>query len=404
MRFLFESLKMRGVNDTMETINAAASAIASADNRTRQYSSVQKRRWGSFWSISSCFGSQKQNKKIGHAVLVPEPSSSSTDTTTIANLSQPSSVVLPFIAPPSSPASFLQSEPPSAAQSPGGLLSFTAVSSGMYSPSDPTNMFAVGPYAHETQLVSPPVFSTYTTEPSTAPFTPPPESVHLTTPSSPEVPFARFLDSANQSSEVGPKFSLSHQEFQLYQLYPGSPLGQLISPGSRVSNSGTTSPFPDGEISRGTPPFLHSPTDAKLWPAGWKSQQESGRTSPGPTGSGSVLDRQDSDVGPLTSFSNDDQHMINHRVSFEITPEEVVRCVERRLTADVAKGRDSCPDDVANCHRSTATLGSAKEFNFESTDGGDSEWWTSEKVLGKEAGPGPIKNWAFFPMVQPGVS
>ncbi|GKG31369.1 reverse transcriptase domain-containing protein, partial [Tanacetum coccineum] len=80
---------------------------------------------------------------IGHAVLVPEPSSSRTEGPTIEFRTQTSSVVLPFIAPPSSPASFLQSEPPSAIQSPSGLISFTAASSGMYSPSDPTNMFAV---------------------------------------------------------------------------------------------------------------------------------------------------------------------------------------------------------------------------------------------------------------------
>ncbi|KAL8216705.1 hypothetical protein R6Q57_023542 [Mikania cordata] len=392
---------MTNVNDTMETINAAASAIASAENRAPQSSSVQKRRWGGFWSISSCFGSQKQNKKIGHAVLVPEPR---TETRTIENPTQPSSVILPFVAPPSSPASFLQSEPPSATQSPGGFLSFTAAASGMYSPSDPTNMFAVGPYAHETQLVSPPVFSTYTTEPSTAPFTPPPELVHLTTPSSPEVPFARFLGSTNQNGEMGQKFSSSQHEFQLYQLYPGSPMGQLISPGSVVSNSGTTSPFPDGEIPRGIPIILHNPTRAKLWPQEWKSQQESGAASPDPTGPQSILDRQHSDVGPLTSFLNDDQHMVDHRVSFEITPEEIVRCVERKLTADVAKGRDSCPDEVANYHRSTGTLGSGREFNFGNTDGDNSDWWANEKVLDRETGPGSIKNWAFFPIVQPGVS
>ncbi|KAI3792418.1 hypothetical protein L2E82_06297 [Cichorium intybus] len=377
----------------METINAAATAIASADNREPHSSSVQKRRWGSFWSISSCFGSQKRNKKIGHAVLVPEPGSSTTEAPIIEIRSQQSSIVLPFMAPPSSPASFLQSEPPSATQSPGGLLSFTAASSGMYSPSDPTNMFAVGPYAHERQLVSPPVFSTYTTEPSTAPFTPPPESVHLTTPSSPEVPFARFLGSANRNYDVDGKFTSSHHESQLFQLYPGSPIGQLISPSSVVSNSGTSSPFPDS-----CPPILWNPTGAKLWPRGWESQQESGTATPNST----VLDRQNSDVGPLTTFSNDDQHTVHHRVSFEITPEEV----ERRLTADVANGRDSCSDDVNRGHRSTITFGSVKEFNFDSADGGggDSNTCAGEKVLGKETGSGPIKNWAFFPMIQPGVS
>ncbi|GJS28728.1 potassium/sodium hyperpolarization-activated cyclic nucleotide-gated channel 4 [Tanacetum coccineum] len=398
------------MNDAIDTINAAATAIVSAENRQQQQSSsssssLQKRRWGSFWGISSCFGSQKQSKKIGHAVLVPEPSSSRTEGPTIEFRTQTSSVVLPFIAPPSSPASFLQSEPPSAIQSPSGLISFTAASSGMYSPSDPTNMFAVGPYAHETQLVSPPVFSTYTTEPSTAPFTPPPESVQLTTPSSPEVPFARFLGSASQNADVDRKFLSPHHEFQLYQLYPGSPRGQLISPGSGVTNSGTSSPY--GDIPRGYPPFLLNSTGANLWPPGWKSLQDSGATTPDPTRTGSVLDRQNSDLGPLTSFSNDDQHMVNHRVSFEITPEEVVRCVERRLAADAANARDSCSDDVAKGHRSTATLGSGKEFNFGSTEeAAESNWWTSEKVHSNETGPepGPDKNWAFFPMVQPGVS
>ncbi|XP_071726421.1 uncharacterized protein [Rutidosis leptorrhynchoides] len=398
---------MSGVNyNTIDTINAAATAISSSENRTPHSSSVQKRRWGSFWSISSCFGSQKPNnkKKISHAVLVPEPSLSRTEVQGTQNPTQSSSVVLPFIAPPSSPASFLQSAPPSAVQSPGGLLSFTAASSGMYSPSDPSNMFAVGPYANETQLVSPPAFSTYTTEPSTASFTPPPESVHLTTPSSPEVPFARFLGSANQNGQVDRKFSSPHQEFQMYQLYPGSPMGQLISPGSCVTNSGTSSPY--GDIPHGGPPFLNNPSGGKLWPPGWKSLQESGATTPDPYRPGSVLDRQNSDVGPLTNFANDDQHtMVNHRVSFEITPEEVVRCVERRLTADMANARDSCSDDMTKGHRSTATFGSGKEFNFgSSTDGAESNWWTSEKVLGKETGSGPIKNWAFFPMIQPGVS
>ncbi|MCD7447880.1 hypothetical protein HAX54_035811 [Datura stramonium] len=57
-------------------------------------------------------------------------------------------------------------------------------------------MFATGPYAHETQLVSPPVFSNFTTEPSTAPFTPPPELAHLTTPSSQMCPSLGFLSSS----------------------------------------------------------------------------------------------------------------------------------------------------------------------------------------------------------------
>lgn len=400
---------MRGVNDTntMVTINAAASAIQSAENRSAQSSSVQKRRWGSCWNISWCFGSQKHSKRIGHAVLVPEPSFSGTEVQPPTNISQSSSIVLPFIAPPSSPASFLQSEPPSATHSPGGFLSFTSVSASMYSPGGPANMFAIGPYAHETQLVSPPVFSTYTTEPSTAPFTPPPESVHMTTPSSPEVPYARLLGSSNQNNVIP-------YEFQSYQLYPGSPMGHLISPSSGISNSGTSSPFMDGDITRGGPPFLHFSTSGKVSPCEWESRTGSGALTPDPVAPKSRDGFLLTSMGP--SKNEDQQHLVDHRVSFEVTPEQVVRCVERRRCADMANGREQCHDDMAKgyeCsngeggqrhqrHRSTTTLGSVKEFNFDSTDGGESDWWASEKILGKENGP--IKNWSFFPMMQPGVS
>ncbi|GJY23307.1 potassium/sodium hyperpolarization-activated cyclic nucleotide-gated channel 4 [Tanacetum coccineum] len=344
---------MRGVNDdSMMTVNAAVTAIqTAAENRGGQYSSSQKRRWGSCLNISWCFGSQKPNKRIGH--VVPDPCSSRTDPPTTSNMSQQPSRVLPFIAPPSSPASFLHSEPPSVSHSPGGFLSFTSVSAHMYSPSGPTNIFAIGPYAHETQLVSPPVFSTYTTEPSTAPFTPPPESVHMTTPSSPEVPYARLLESSNQNNVIP-------YEFQSYQLYPGSPMGQLISPSSGFSNSGTSSPC--------GPHFLQFPTSGKVSPCPWEPQM-GGRTE-------------------------DQQHLFDHRVSFEVTPEQVVRCVERKRSADVANSHQK--------HRSTTTLGSVKEFNFDSTDGPESDWWTSEKVIGRENGS--IKNWSFFPMMQPSVS
>ncbi|CAN0927315.1 Uncharacterized protein At1g76660 [Linum grandiflorum] len=111
-----------------------------------------------------------------------------------------------LLAPPSSPASFSNSALPSTAQSPSCFLSLSA-----NSPGGPSSaMYATGPYAHETQLVSPPVFSTFTTEPSTAPLTPPPELAHLTTPSSPDVPFAQFLTSSARlkSSEKG-GYSLS---------------------------------------------------------------------------------------------------------------------------------------------------------------------------------------------------
>ena len=186
------------MNNTLEIINAAATAIASVENRIAQ-PTVQKKRWGSCFSISACFGYSKNRKRIESSLRGADAASLAA---AAAISTQAPSITLPFAAPPSSPASFLQSEPPSIAQSPIGIISHTSVSASMYSPGGPASIFAIGPYAHETQLVSPPVFSTFTTEPSIAPFTPPPESVHLTTPSSPKVPFAQLLDPNLRNGEV----------------------------------------------------------------------------------------------------------------------------------------------------------------------------------------------------------
>ena len=71
------------------------------------------------------------------------------------NQSHSTAIAVPFIAPPSSPASFLQSDPPSATQSPAGLLSLTSLSVNAYFPSGSLSIFSIGPYAHETQLVTP---------------------------------------------------------------------------------------------------------------------------------------------------------------------------------------------------------------------------------------------------------
>lgn len=449
----------RAVNNALETISAAATAIASAENRFPQ-ASVQKRRWGSCWSIYWCFGSQSPKKRMGHAV-VPETTPSGTNVSASENIIQAPAVVLPFVAPPSSPASFLQSEPPSATQSPVGLLSLTSISASMYSPRGPASIFAIGPYAHETQLVSPPVFSTFTTEPSTAPFTPPPESVHLTTPSSPEVPFAQLLDPNFGNSETCKKFPLSQWEFQSYQLHPGSPVGQLISPSSGISGSGTSSPFPDHEISACGPHFLEFRTGDppkllslyKLSTRECKSNQGSGSLTPDavrPTSrDGFLLNGQISEVFARWHPDNGrwvDEVAVNRRVSFELNAEDDGRCVHKKplplaeaiseSLKDVKNAERQNPTEMENCdvcrvgetsnavpekspddgeeaehhqkHRSI-TLGSAKEFNFDHTDGGDScrpnvgsDWWANEKVVGKEGVP--TKNWSFFPMIQPGVS
>lgn len=421
---------------------------------------LQKRRWGSCWSIYWCFGYQRHKKRIGHAVLCPETSAPGNVAPTAENPIQAPTIVLPFVAPPSSPASFFQSEPPSATQSPAGLISLTSVSANMYSPSGPASIFAIGPYAHETQLVSPPVFSTFTTEPSTAPFTPPPESVHLTTPSSPEVPFAKLLDPGFRNGEVGQRFPFSNYEFPSYQLYPGSPVGHLISPSSGISGSGTSSPFPDGEFAAGGPQFLEFQMGTppkllnldKLSTCEWGSRQGSGTFTPdavGATSSHFILDRQFSDVASHSHSDNGYQNdqVVEHRVSFELTTEDDLRCMEQwpassvkamsespenEITAESAETSGElthgfgCPvsetsndtlqkasmdGEEAPQHRRhrSSTLGSVKEFNFDNADGADShkpnidsDWWTNGSVIGKE---GVVtKNWSFFPVMQPGVS
>jgi len=148
-------------------------------------------------------------------------------------------------------------------------------------------MFTVGPYAHETALVSPPVFSTFTTAPSTAPFTPPPElAAQFTTPSSPDVPFAKLLGSSFSEQRAGkrepePPYSASpfaspdyyqqdqnqQEDLQVaYQLYPGSPLGRIISP---AGTTGASTPFGGGGTTGTTTPHPESdnPTPLTVLPA-----------------------------------------------------------------------------------------------------------------------------------------
>lgn len=420
---------------------------------------MQKRRWGSCWNVYWCFGYHRHRKRISHAALVPETSAPGNDSSVAENPTQAPPITLPFVAPPSSPASFLQSEPPSASQSPAGTMSHTSISANIYSPSGPASIFAIGPYAHETQLVSPPVFSTFTTEPSTAPFTPPPESVHLTTPSSPEVPFAQLLDPSIRSGEAGLQFPLSNYEFQSYQFYPGSPVGQLISPSSGISGSGTSSPFPDGELSAGgthlldfrlaNPPKLLNLD--KLSTHEWGSRQGSGTLTPDAARSTSCsfpLDRQFSDFTSQShsDHGNQNDEVAERRVSFELAVEDVLRCAEQKTSSpvevrpdsmehgttaakenstEIVNNFDSRVGETSNetaekastdgeraaqhqKHRSI-TLGSLKEFNFDNADGGDShkpntgpDWWAngSESDVGKE--DGVSKNWS-FPVMQPSV-
>ncbi|KAK4745756.1 hypothetical protein SAY87_012068 [Trapa incisa] len=203
----------------------------------------QRKRWGGCLAALSCFGAQKGGKRIVPASRVPEGNAAAQMNRPQAN--QATTTIAPsLLAPPSSPASFTNSALPSTAHSPSCFLSAN-------SPGGPSSMmFATGPYAHETQLVSPPVFSTFTTEPSTAPFTPPPELAHLsTTPSSPEVPYARYLLSSKDYKGTQKENYISHNDLQAtYPSYPESPASTLRSPISRVSSGCLSSSYHDREV------------------------------------------------------------------------------------------------------------------------------------------------------------
>lgn len=234
--------------NTVAAINAAAAAISSANPR---YLPPQRRRWKDSWARYWCFGWQKRDKRIVPTSRGDGGSASGRGWTAICPAQA--------LAPPSSPASFVNSS----VHSPVSFtLPLSAASTGMCSPGPTNTMFTIGPYAHETQLVSPPVFSTFTTEPSTAPFTPPPELAHLTTPSSPDVPFAQLIASSLQArtrarESISP-FSTSSLPSPCdtpvgyipssRHLYLGSPVGRLISPTSGFSGPETTSTVPDIEF------------------------------------------------------------------------------------------------------------------------------------------------------------
>ncbi|GER30347.1 hydroxyproline-rich glycoprotein family protein [Striga asiatica] len=359
----------RGVSgiDALETINAAATVIASVEARG-PHGSYQKRRWASCWSIYSCFGSNKNNKRIGPAVLIPEPTTLSSGPNPPTSgpdppIQQAQSIMLPFVAPPSSPVSFIPSE----AQSPTGV----PTSVGPYSPNGPNSIFTIGPYAHDTRPVSPPVFSTFTTEPSTAPYTPPPESAHLTTPSSPEVPFARLLEPNVQ------RYPFGQYEFQSYQLQPGSPVSHLISPSSGISGSGTSSPNVPFflEFRTGNPPKLL-------------------------------------DLEKIVQLDRENSSVVNHKVSIEMKGNELVESIENNgedhkreekrskmeeeeeeeeeedtTTVKNEKNRADDGDDIEQKREKTRTitLGSSKEFNFDGVN---------EKVADEDRTPD--NHWLFF--------
>lgn len=436
---------MRSVHDSVVTVNTAATAIVAAEARV-QPSRVQKRRWASCWSLYWCFGSYKHPKRIGHAILLSESTTQVPVNSYFENFNRTASITLPFIAPPSSPASFLPSDPPSATQPPVGLLSLVSLSVHDNS-SGP--IFLIGPYAHETQLVSPPVFSTFTTEPSTASFTPPPEPVQITTPSSPEVPFAQLLSSSlaqkRRNSGTNLKYPLSHYDFQPYQ-YPAT--------------SGTSSPFPDKRTNVEAPKIIgYEHFMNYKWgsivgtPNGWGSRLGSGALTPNSglsrLGSGTLTPNgaEPNQISEVMSLANSEleletDEVVDRRVSFELTSEDIPTCIVKAIVLSPefvqeavggTKDNDLMRGDAHSCRpqttvktdnavpgrdldgkaeewhqkQRTISLGSSKDFNFNNNEGSDKsasshEWWTNENVGRKELGP--KKNWTFFPLLQSGVS
>ncbi|XP_075511703.1 uncharacterized protein At1g76660-like isoform X2 [Primulina tabacum] len=226
--------------------------MASDQNRFLQQQQQQQpstprlKRWGGCLGGLSCFRKQQGGKRI-------VPASRISDANALANQpnghqpgglpNQTTGIALSLLAPPSSPASFSNSALPSTVQSPNCFLSAN-------SPRGPSStMYVTGPYAHETQLVSPPVFSTFTTEPSTAPLTPPPELAHLTTPSSPDVPYAHFLSSSSKIKNTDKtNYSTANDMQSTYSLYPGSPASALRSLVLRTSDDRLSSSFNEREF------------------------------------------------------------------------------------------------------------------------------------------------------------
>ncbi|KAI6690722.1 hypothetical protein NL676_027550 [Syzygium grande] len=240
--------------------------MGSEQIRIPQQQQERRKRWGGCLGAFSCFSSQKGGKRIVPASRSPEGNAAANQPNRpqAIGLANQTALVPSLLAPPSSPASFTNSALPSTAQSPSCFLSLSANSPG--GPS--STMFATGPYAHETQLVSPPVFSTFTTEPSTAPLTPPPELAHLTTPSSPDVPYAQFLSSSRGLKGADRSSYLAGNDLQAnYPLYPGSPSSSLRSPISRISSGGLSSSFPEREFPLQWDP-LASPRSGKYQGSG----------------------------------------------------------------------------------------------------------------------------------------
>ena len=204
---------------------------------------------------------------------------------------------------------------------------------------------------------------------------------------------------------------------------PGSPGGgNLISPGSVVSNSGTSSPYPGKspmvEFRIGEPPkflgFEHF--TARKWgsrfgsgsitPVGHGSGMGSGALTPNGPGMVSGNNTAWPQISEVESLANSDHGseviVADHRVSFELTGEDVARCLASKLNRshDRMNNNDRIEKDERRSierlsgdreteqqriHQlSSSSVGSSKEFKFDNT-----KEENSEKVAGN--------SWSFFP-------
>ena len=154
---------------------------------------------------------------------------------------------------------------------------------------------------------------------------------------------------------------------------------------------------------------------------------------------GSLLDGHISAAVPVVDFSarlQNNDHAMDHRVSFELTVEDVARCLEKKTaisgesaassfhllaTSNGDRSRESNETraglyvdetyhDLPEKARRSLSLRLAKDFKFSNTDAPQAEetgalgsdWWANEKVAAITTEP--RKSWSFHPKAQPGAS
>lgn len=266
----------------------------------------------------------------------------------------------------------------------------------------------------------------------------------MTTPASPEVPFAQFLDPNLQSPEASRRFPLYQYEFQPYRLSPGSPVSHLISPGSGISASGTSSPFPGGEIAASLSLLKFRANKTSnifdidvLRTRDWESSHNSGSLTPrsmGPSPRSGIFHT-------LTKCGTDGAVAL-----FDLPPDDVregesnpsalaePESAPSLNSADVENGgqrgdtnsnvgcaveasttcseKDKIPNDLVekrrHQRRRSITLGSSRDFTFEENNGKDAHrpvgitsGWSGETVVEEEHLS--TINWS-FPVIQPSTS